>query len=154
MILGINTAKSAFYIAECVVESETFKVKRIVKVPFKLTKADDLGPLLQSVTTILSRPTDGEPPSISILKCVTGMRASSIEAIKAEAMIQLAASQKKLAITEVAPGKTLTKLFGCKDKTEKWQPKARLLLDPESELSYWTEGGAGAVAAAYKLATT
>jgi Holliday junction resolvasome RuvABC endonuclease subunit len=84
------------------------------------------------------------------LKCSSGRFGSCLEAIKGEAITELAAFQKGLRVVKVAP-QSLKKTLGCAAK-QKWRDRAAELFNPDSKRRNWSNGAAGAVAVAFKVA--
>lgn len=149
MIIGINTTKDAIFVAETRIQNDQFEVSKIHRLQFELIKAGDLSHLLQSITTVLSQKAGSPARTIAILKCSGGQHGSSVEAIKAEAIVQLAADQNNLSVVLVAP-QSLKKILEC-GSGQKWQKKSKLMFNPAGEFKYWTQGANGAVCAAYKV---
>ena len=83
-------------------------------------------------------------------KCSSGRFGSCFEAIKGEAITELAAFQKGLRIVKVAP-QSLKKTLGCVVE-QKWRDRAAELFNPDGKRRNWSKGAAGAVAAAFKVA--
>ena len=150
MILGISTTKSAVVIAETKATGEKFVVASIRPISFQVQSGDDLAELLQNLTTLFSRKDKGVRPVIALLKCSSGRFGSCLEAIKGEAMVELAAMQRGLRLVKVAP-QSLKKTLGCA-ADQKWRDRAAELFNPEGKQRNWSKGAAGAVAAAFKVA--
>ena len=94
MILGISTTKSAVIIAKTRGAGGKFVITGIKPLPFQVRSGDDLAGLLQSLMTLFDRKGMGAAPVIALLKCSSGRFGSCLEAIKGEAMIELAAVQR------------------------------------------------------------
>ena len=77
-------------------------------------------------------------------------RSSCLEAIKAEAITELAASQKGLRVVKVAPQRLKRKL-GC-TADQKWRDRSAELFNPDGKRQNWSKGAAGAVAVAFAVA--
>ncbi len=148
MILGISTTKSAIIIAETKGAGDKFVIKSIRPIPFQVCSGDDLTELLQSLVTLFDR--KGVGSVIALLKCSSGRFGSCLEAIKGEAMVELAAAQRGLRVVKVAP-QSLKKALGCKTD-QKWRDRAAELFNPKGKLKNWSKGAAGAVAVAFKIA--
>ena len=73
-----------------------------------------------------------------------------MEAIKGEAMVELAAFQHELPVVKVAP-QSLKKSLGCATD-QKWRDRAAELFNPGGKRKSWSKGTAGAVAVAFKVA--
>lgn len=168
MILGISTTKSAVVIAETRGAGDKFVITAIRPVPFQVRSGDDLTELLQSLIAVFDRkprkleaqplkqPNElrgkgkGAVSVIALLKCSSGRFGSCLEAIKGEAMIELAASQRGLRVVKVAPQSLKKALGGARD--QKWRDRAGELFNPDGKRRNWSKGAAGAVAAAFKVA--
>ena len=150
MIFGVNATKSAVVIVETKGAGNKFVVSAIRPVPFQVRSGDDLAELLQSLSTIFDRKGKGAESVIALLKCSSGRFGSCLEAIKGEAIVEVAASQRGLRVVKVAP-QSLKKTLGCAvDK--KWQDRAEELFNPGGKLRNWSRGAAGAAAVAFKVA--
>jgi hypothetical protein len=150
MIFGISTTKSAVIITETKGAGDKFVVTAIRPIPFQVRSGDDLAELLQSLITIFDRKGRGAGPVIALLKCSSGRFGSCLEAIKAEAMVELAAAQRGLRVVKVAP-QSLKKTLGCATD-QKWRDRAAELFNPKGKLRNWSKGATGAVAVAFKVA--
>ena len=150
MIFGISTTKKEVIIAETKVTAGKFAVTKIIPVPFKTDSGDDLTELLKNITVIFREGSKRAPASVALLKCSSGRFGSCLEAIKAEAMVELAIFQKGLAVTKVVP-QSLKKALGC-GADEKWRDRAAKLFNPGDKRRNWSKGAAGAVSAAFKAA--
>ena len=73
-----------------------------------------------------------------------------MEAIKGEAMVELAAFQHGLRVVKVAP-QSLKKSLGCASD-QKWRDRAEELFNPGGKRQNWSKGAAGAVAVAFNIA--
>ncbi len=150
MIFGINATKSAVVVAETRGKGDTFVITAIRPVPFQVRSGDDLTQLLQSLVTLFDRKGKGAGPVIALLKCSSGRFGSCLEAIKGEAMIELAAFQRGLRVVKVAP-QSLKKSLGCAADV-KWRDRAAEMFNPDGKVRNWSKGAAGAVAVAFKVA--
>ena len=150
MILGISTTKSAVVIAETKGAGDKFVITVIKPIPLQVRTGDDLVELLQSLITLFDRKGRGAGSVIALLKCSSGRFGSCLEAIKGEAMIELAASQRGLRVVKVAP-QSLKKTLGCATD-QKWRDRAGELFNPDGKQRNWSKGAAGAVAVAFKVA--
>ena len=148
MLIGINATKEAIYIAETCGAGETFGVEKITKVQFVLNDASDLADLFQTIKTLLAAYRDQQCDTIAILSCCAGRYPSSIEAVKAEAVIQLAGHEQEFTIVPVKP-QSLKSVLGC-GQGEQWQAKSKELFNADGAHKYWSQGANGAAAAAYK----
>ena len=150
MIFGIAATKSAVVIAETKGTGDKFAITAIRPIPFEVQSGDDLAELLRCLTTIFGRCARGASLTIALLKCSSGRFGSCLEAIKAEAITELAAFQKGLRVVKVAP-QSLKKTLGCATD-QKWRERAGELFNPGGKQRNWSKGVAGAVAVAFKVA--
>jgi hypothetical protein len=150
MIFGVNATRSAVVIAETKGAGEKFVINAIRPVPFQVGSGGDLNELLQNLITIFDRKGKGAGSVIALLKCSSGRFGSCLEAIKGEAMIELAAFQRGLRVVKVAP-QSLKKALGCATD-QKWQDRAGERFNPKGKHRNWSRGAAGAVAVAFKVA--
>jgi Holliday junction resolvasome RuvABC endonuclease subunit len=151
MIFGVNATKEAIFIAETDGTAEQFSVINVRRIKFQIEKASDLTDLLQNISTVLDHDAHSSAASVAILKCSGGQYGSSVEAIKAEAIAELAAIQKGLTVTEVAP-QSLKKALSCAAGV-KWQERSKQMFNANGQHGYWSQGANGAVSAAFKAAT-
>ena len=150
MIFGVNPTKSAVVIAETKGAGDKFVITAIRPIPFQVRSGDDLAELLQSLIAIFDRPGQGAGSVMALLKCSSGRFGSCLEAIKGEAIIELAAFQRGLCVVKVAP-QSLKKTLGCATD-QKWRDRAGELFNPNGKHQNWSRGAAGAVSAAFKVA--
>jgi hypothetical protein len=150
MLFGVNATGSAVVIAETRGAGGKFVVTAIRPVPFQVRSGDDLAELLQSLITLFDRKGKGAGSAIALLKCSSGRFGSCLEAIKGEAMVELAAAQRGLRVVKVAP-QSLKKALGCATD-QKWQDRAAELFNPDGKHRNWSKGAAGAIAVAFKIA--
>ena len=150
MIFGVNATRSAVVIVETKGAGDKFVVTAIRPVPFQVRSGDDLAGLLQSLIALFDRKGKGAGSIIALLKCSSGRFGSCLEAIKGEAMVELAAAQRGLRVVKVAP-QSLKKTLGCATD-QKWRDRAAELFNPADKLQNWSKGAAGAVAVAFKVA--
>jgi hypothetical protein len=88
--------------------------------------------------------------TIALLGSSSGRFKASIEAIKAEAITELAAAESGLPVVRVTAA-SLKKVLGCATG-QKWQARAGERFNPTGRHKNWSQGAAGAVAAALKIA--
>jgi hypothetical protein len=150
MLFGVNATRSAVVIAETRGAGGKFVVTAIRPVPFQVRSGDDLAELLQSLIALFDRKGRGAGSVIALLKCSSGRFGSCLEAIKGEAMVELAAFQRGLSVVKVAP-QSLKKTLGCATD-QKWRDRAAELFNPDGKHRNWSKGAAGAVAVAFKIA--
>ncbi len=150
MIFGLSATRSAVVIAETKGARDSFVITAIRPIPFQVRSGDDLADLLQTLTTLFGRKGKGTGSVIALLQCSSGRFGSCLEAIKGEAMVELAASQRGLRVVKIAP-QSLKKTLGCA-KDQKWRDRAGELFNPDGKRPNWSKGAAGAVAVAFKVA--
>ena len=150
MIFGVNATRSAVVIVETKGAGGKFVVTAIRPVPFQVRSGDDLAELLQSLIALFDRKGKGAGSVIALLKCSSGRFGSCLEAIKGEAMVELAAAQRGLRVVKVAP-QSLKKTLDCATD-QKWRDRAAELFNPDGKRRNWSKGAAGAVAVAFKVA--
>ena len=150
MIFGVAATKSAIVIAETKGTGEKFAITAIRPIPFEVQSGDNLAELLRCLTRIFGRGARDASLTIALLKCSSGRFGSCLEAIKAEAITELAASQKGLRVLKVAPQSFKRKL-GCAAE-QKWRDRAAELFNPDGKRQNWSRGAAGAVAVAFMVA--
>ena len=152
MILGVNATKSAIVIAETRGTGGRFAISALRLISFEVCSGNDLAQLLRSLTEMFDRHHQIAKPTIALLKCSSGRFGSCLEAIKGEAIIELAAFQLGLPVTKIAP-QSLKKALGC-PPGQKWQKRATELFNPDGLVKNWSKGAVGAVAVAFKLAAS
>lgn len=152
IIFGISTTKSAVAIAETRGVGDKFVVTAIRSIAFAVNSGDDLAELLRNLITLLPRNGKSTGSVIALLKCSSGRFGSCLEAIKGEAMVELAASQRGLRVVKVAP-QSLKRALGCA-AGQKWRDRAGELFNPDAKRTNWSRGAAGAVSVAFKVAGT
>jgi hypothetical protein len=150
MIFGVNATKSAVIIAETKGAGGKFVISAIRPIPFHVRSGEDLAELLQSLNTLFDRKGKSGASVIALLKCSSGRFGSCLEAIKGEAMVELAAVQRGVRVVKVAP-QSLKKTLGCATD-QKWRDRAAELFNPDGKRRNWSKGAAGAVAVAFKVA--
>ena len=150
MIFGVNATRSAVVIVETKGSGARFVITAIRPVPFQVRSGEDLTELLQSLIAIFDRKGKGAGSIIALLKCSSGRFGSCLEAIKGEAMVELAAAQHGLRVVKVAP-QSLKKTLGCA-ADQKWRDRAAELFNPGGKRRNWSKGAAGAAAVAFKVA--
>ena len=151
MIFGVSPTKGAVVIAQTAGSGETFVIKSITAVQFQARSGDDLTELLQRLVVIFKRGGGKSRRStIALLGSSSGRFKSSIEAIKAEAITELAAVESGLPIVRVTVA-SLKKVLGCATG-QKWQACAAERFNPTGRFENWSQGAAGATAAALKVA--
>ena len=150
MIFGVSPTKDAIVIARTTGSGETFVIKTIKSIQFQARSGDDLGELLQRLVVIFDRGGKNRGSTIALLASSSGRFKSSIEAIKGEAITELAAAESGLPIVRVTAA-SLKKVLGCAPG-QKWQARAEERFNPAGRHKSWSQGAAGAAAAALKIA--
>ena len=150
MIIGINSTKDAIFIAETSGAADEFEVQKITRLQFELNSASDLVDLLKNLKTLLAALHDEDCEMCAILCCSSGQYGSSLEAVKAEALVQLGAHDCGFTVVAVKP-QSLKTALGC-ENGEKWQTKAKEMFNGNGAHKHWSQGANGAAAAAFKAA--
>ena len=150
MIFGMNATKSAVVVAQTKGAGKRFVVTAIRPILFQVGRGNDLAGLLQILRALFDHRGKGAGLVIALLKCSSGRFGSCLEAIKGEAMIELAAFQRGLRVVKVAP-QSLKKSLSCAPD-QKWRDRAAELFNPHGKHRNWSKGAAGAVAVAFKVA--
>src|SRR2546429_6174922 len=101
MIIGINTTKDAVFVAETFNGSDEFEVRKITRLQFVLNDAQAVAELLKNLKTILACFKNGEKTVVAILCCSSRQYGSSVDAVKAEAVAQLAAHDVGLEVASI-----------------------------------------------------
>ena len=149
MIFGVSCTRDAVMIAQTVGSGETFAIKSITSIQFQAYSGADLAELLARLIVIFDRG-KRRHPAIALLGSSSGRFKSSIEAIKAEAITELAAAESGLPVVKVSTA-SLKKVLGCA-AGQKWQARAAERFNPKRRYENWSQGAAGATAAALKVA--
>jgi hypothetical protein len=150
MIFGVSATKDAVVIAQTTGSGETFVIKSIKSIQFQARSGDDLGELLQRLVVIFERGGKNRGSTIALLGSSSGRFKSSIEAIKGEAITELAAAESGLRVVRVTAA-SLKKVLGCAPGL-KWQARSEERFNPAGRHKNWSQGAAGAAAAALKIA--
>jgi len=149
MIIGINCRKDCVAL---VLASETdgkFKVMDSQVLEHQGSSPEGLRHFRDCVAPVLGQQKASGVVKIAVLKSSGGARGSSVEAIKSEAIIEVAAVDQGLQVVQVTP-QSLKKALGC-GANEKWQARSKTLFNPEGAIKYWAKGFDGAAAAAFKV---
>ena len=149
MIFGVSPTKDAVVIAQATGSGETFAIKSIRSVQFQTRSGADLTELLQRLVVIFGRGSTRQRSTIALLGSSSGRFKSSVEAIKAEAITELAAAESGLPVVKVTAA-SLKKVLGCA-AGQKWQARAGERFNPTGRHKDWSQGAAGAAAAALKV---
>ena len=150
MIFGVSPTKDTVVIAQAAGSGGTFVIKSITSIQFQARSGADLRALLKRVGVIFNRGGKGRRSTIALLGSSSGRFKSSVEAIKAEAITELAAADSGLPVVRVTAA-SLKKALGC-SAGQKWQARAAERFNPTGRHENWSQGAAGATAAALKVA--
>lgn len=150
MVFGLSATKSTVVVAHTKGANAKFAITAIRLIPFQVRSGDDLAKLLQTLNALFKHKGEGPGSVIALLKCSSGRFGSCLEAIKGEAIIELAASQRGLRVVKIAP-QSLKKALGCA-KDQKWRDRAGEMFNSNGKRPNWSKGAAAAVAAAFKFA--
>src|SRR5688572_15644936 len=127
MIFGVSPTKNAVVIAQTTGSRGTFSIQSIKAIAFGARSGGELQELLQRLVVIFEG--DGKRRStIALLASSSGRFKSAVEAIKAEAITELAAAECGLPVVKVTAA-SLKKVLGCATG-EKWQACAGERFNP------------------------
>ena len=118
MVFGVSPTREAVVIAQTTGSGEAFAIKSITSIPFQGRSGDDLTELLQRLVVVFSRGGRSRRSTIALLGSSSGRFKSSLEAIKAEAIIELAATESGLPVVRVTAASL--KKFPVWGGGEKW----------------------------------
>jgi len=149
MIFGVSPTKNTVVIAQAAASGETFVIKSITSIQFQARSGADLRALLKRLVVIFDRGGKRRRSTIALLASSSGRFKSSVEAIKAEAITELAAADSGLPVVRVTPA-SLKKVLCC-SAGQKWQARAAERFNPKGRHKNWSKGAAGATAAALKV---
>jgi Holliday junction resolvasome RuvABC endonuclease subunit len=140
----VNATKGAVFLVQTERNGGEFVVKEELRIQHAFSSAADLLELMKSLMTTfeLLQPED----RVAILKCSGGQYGSSVQAIKAETIAELAAVQKDVEVIEIAP-QSLKKALGCGG--DHWRKAAHEMFNKDGKHKYWKQGMDGAFCAAY-----
>jgi len=150
MIFGVSPTRDAVVVAHTTGAGEMFAIKSIRSIQFQARSGDDLSELLQRLVAVFDRGGKRRRPTIALLGSSSGRFKSSVDAIKAEAITELAAAESRLPVVKVTAA-SLKKVLGCA-AGQKWQARAAERFNPTGRHKNWSQGAAGAAAAALKVA--
>jgi ethanolamine utilization protein EutA (predicted chaperonin) len=150
MIFGVSPTKDAIVIAKTTGAGDTFAIKSINSIQFQARSGRDLTELLQHLLVMFEHGGKSARSTIALLGSSSGRFKASVEAIKAEAITELAAAQKGVPVVKVTAA-SLKKILACATG-QKWQARAAELFNPTCRYVNWSQGAAGAAAAALKVA--
>jgi hypothetical protein len=150
MIFGVSPTKDAVVVVQTRGSGKTFTITSITSIQFQARSGDDLTDLRQRLISVFERAGKSHRSTIALLGSSSGRFKSSVEAIKAEAITELAASESGLPVVRVTAG-SLKKALGCATG-EKWHARTEDRFNPAGRHKNWSRGAAGAAAAALKVA--
>jgi hypothetical protein len=150
MILGVSPTKDAVVVAHTSGTGATFALKSIRSIQFQARSGDDLAELLRRLVTTFAQGGKRTRPTIALFASSSGRFKGSVEAIKAEAITELAAAQNGLPVVKVTAA-SLKKVLDCATG-QKWQARAGERFNAAGRHQNWSKGAAGAAAAALKVA--
>ena len=150
MIFGVSPTKDAVVIALATGSGETFVIKSIRSIQFQTRSGDGLKELLQRLVAIFDLSGTRRRSTVALLGSSSGRFKSSVEAIKGEAITELAAAASGLPVVKVTAA-SLKKVLGCAPG-QKWQARAEERFNPAGRHKNWSQGAAGAATAALKIA--
>ncbi len=149
MIFGVSPTKNAVVIAHATGSRGTFSIASITAIEFGARSGSDLKELLQRLVLIFERGGKRRRSTIALLGSSSGRFKSAVDAIKAEAITELAAAECGMPVVKVTAA-SLKKVLGCATG-EKWQACAGERFNPTGLHKNWSPGAAGAGAAALKV---
>jgi ethanolamine utilization protein EutA (predicted chaperonin) len=150
MIFGVSPTKDAVVIANTTGSGETFVIKSITSIQFQARSGDDLTGLLRRLVALFESAGKRRRSTIALLGSSSGRFKSSIEAIKAEAITEVAAAESGLPVVRVTAA-SLKRILGYAPG-QKWQARAAERFNPTGRHEDWSKGAAGAAAAAFEVA--
>src|SRR5687768_13310023 len=149
MIFGVSPTKTAVVIVKTTGRRDSFAIKSITSIPFQAQSGYDLTELLRRLVAMFDRDGTRTASVIALLGSSSGRFKASVEAIKAQAIIELAAAQTNVPVAKVTAA-SLTQALACA-AGQKWHDRASELLNPKGKHKNWSRGAAGAAAAALKV---
>src|SRR6185295_11945782 len=149
MILGVSPTRHAVVIAQTTGSGERFVIKSIESIEFQAGSGADLTELLQRLVLVFNRG-KSRRSTLALLGSSSGRFKSSLEAIKAEAITELAAAESGLPVVRVTAA-SLKKVLGCA-AGQNWRARAKERFNPRGRQKNWSQGAAGAAAAAFRVA--
>jgi hypothetical protein len=150
MIFGVSPTKDAVVVARTTGSGETFAITSITSIQFRVRSGDDLTDLRQRLISLFDRGGKRRCSTVPLLGSSSGRFKSSVEAIKAEAITELAATESGLPVVRVTAA-SLKKALGCATG-QRWHARAEERFNPAGRQKNWSHGAAGAAAAAVKVA--
>ena len=150
MVFGVSPTKNAVVVVRTRGWGETFVITSITSIQFQTLSGDDLADLRHRLIAVFERAGKSRRPTIALLGSSSGRFKSSVDAIKAEAVTELAAAQSGLPVVKVTAA-SLKKALGCATG-QTWQARAAERFNGDGRHRKWSRGAAGAAAAALKVA--
>jgi hypothetical protein len=150
MIFGVSPTKDAVVVAQIRGAGETFAITSIMSIRFQARSGDDLADLRRRLRSLFDRNGKGRHSTVALLGSSSGRFKSSVEAIKAEAITELAAAEGGLPVVRVTAA-SLRSALGCATG-QKWRARAEERFNPSGRQKNWSQGAAGAAAAAFRVA--
>jgi hypothetical protein len=150
MILGVSPTKDAVVVVKTRGAGETFAITSITSIGFRAQSGEDLTELRDRLMSVFERAAESHRSTVALLGSSSGRFKSSVEAIKAEAITELAAAESGLPVVKVTAA-SLKKALGC-TTGQKWHARAQERFNPPGRRKNWSRGAAGAAAAALKVA--
>ena len=150
MIFGVSATKDAVVVARTTRSGEMFAITSIASIQFQARSGDDLTQLRRRLIGVFDRARKRQRSTVALLGSSSGRFKSSVEAIKAEAITELAAAESGLPVVRVTAA-SLKKALGCATG-QKWHARAEERFNSAGRRKNWSRGAAGAAAAALKVA--
>ena len=150
MIFGVSPTKDAVVVAQTRSSGGRFTIASITSIQFQARSGDDLTDLRRRLISIFNRAGKSQRSTVALLGSSSGRFKSSVEAIKAEAITELAAAESGLPVVRVTAA-SLKTVLGCATG-QKWRARAEERFNPAGRRKNWSQGAAGAAAAALKVA--
>ena len=150
MIFGVSPTKDAVVVVQTRGSGETFAITSIRSIQFQARSGDDLADLRHQLSGIFDRAGKSRRSTVALLGSSSGRFKSSVEAIKAEAITELAAAESGLPVVRVTAASLKRGPRLCDGS--KWQARAGERFNPAGRQKNWSQGAAGAAAAALKVA--
>ena len=148
MIFGVSPTREAVVIVGTTGSGESLVIKSITSIPFQARSGADLLELRRRLVVVFDRGRTRRS-TIALLASSSGRFKSSVEAIKAEAIAELAAAESGLPVVRVTAA-SFKKVLGCA-AGQKWQARAAERFNPTGHHENWSQGAAGATTAALKV---
>jgi hypothetical protein len=148
-VLGANCTKQSVFLAEVEASAGlTVVSKAWPPIACSYRAPGELLTIYDAIRPVLEACLEQGHRRIAVLACASGRHGAANETVKVEAVLELIAAQLEMSIEPVTP-QSLKGVFACA-RSEKWQSKAKDLLNPGGKIAHWTSGMGGAVAAAHK----